>query len=290
MKEKYFIIILLFLLSCSSQKLIQNNNKKITPPGTIHLIDNLFFDETEISNISYKEMIYWYKKKFGLNSEIVRYILPVVNPINISNEDTLLNTITYTFPYLNSAEYNNYPVVGITYNQAVLFCKWRSDRVNELYFVKENKIKTDTNNIYFLDSLYEIPQKVKYRLPTKEEWEFAASGRLDTSKYKLGYKNFFDKNNIPKNLTLEYFEIQKQIFNDSISDNFPKTENVYFGEPNQLGFYNLIGNVSEIIQDENICKGLNWNTKTNDFLISKDFFYSEPNLWLGFRCICELYD
>jgi formylglycine-generating enzyme required for sulfatase activity len=288
-KILYFLSFLL-ISGCTVQNKIFKPSDKKSPPGTIWLRDNLYFDITEISNISYREMIYWYKKKYGLNSEIVSYILPVASPVNVTKTDTVLNTITYSFPYLNLPEYHDYPVVGITYNQALLFCNWRSDRVNELYFVTENKIKVDSANLYLLDSLYDIPKKVKYRLPTIEEWEYASFGGLDTTIYKFGYKDFIDNNGFTKSLTFDYVEKKMEIENDTIIDDFPKTESVYYGKPNEFGCYNLVGNVSEIVQEEGIYKGINWKENIDEFKISDDFFYSEPSFWLGFRCICELYE
>src|SRR5699024_6749349 len=44
---------------------------------------------------------------------------------------------TFTDNYLRHPAYQNYPVVGVSWIQAVEYSKWRSDRVNELYLEKE---------------------------------------------------------------------------------------------------------------------------------------------------------
>ncbi len=51
--------------------------------------------------------------------------------------DTLVwrDELDYNEPYINNylrhPAFNNYPVVGVSWEQANDFCKWRTDRVNE---------------------------------------------------------------------------------------------------------------------------------------------------------------
>ncbi len=307
MKKLFLLIPALFILACVGKKetfdSLRNFPKpKFTPPGTIWLKDNIFIDDMEVTNVGYVEFLYWLQK----NDKSKYYLMvPDTNCWTRSDIGRADKLITH---YLNSYAYRNYPVVGITYSQAVEFCKWRTDMVNELLYVKANNLKhsADSEKVY----MARAPKKVKYRLPNQREWEYAAAAGLDFCTFPMGYESLTTYN-VPVNNTLEYHNFFLKDFRavdkpcgKAIEVNCP-TVKVDAGKYNRYGLYQMMGNVSEICADS-VVKGFNYSlpifsiersesakgsftisSTTYSYDISKKFFKPEP--WLGFRCVCEVY-
>lgn len=256
---KQIIILLFVIISLGFNK---SNFKKFIPPGTVQINDTLFADKTEISNLSWLEFELWAKIKYGKNSTEYIAALP----------DTTVWRNKYSFnePYVKyyyrHPAYKDYPVVGISYEQAIEFCKWRTERVKD--FLSKSK-KYDQLNFY-------------YRLPTKTEWE------------KMSYGGAFEFSNNGRN---EKKQMKVNVTRDSIlykgelgymNENADVTAPVYSYWKNFFGLYNMIGNVSEMIHEKGISKGGSWINNIEDCRVGKDISYSKPDSWLGFRCVCIL--
>jgi formylglycine-generating enzyme required for sulfatase activity len=274
MKSLKLIILILafsavngFTIDSASKSFSKAHKKNIVPPGTVLYEEGLYVDKTEISNFSWLEYVYWMKSHFGDSSEQYINALP----------DTMVwgAESPYASHYYDHPSYQNYPVVGVSYEQAVAYCAWRSDRVNEMLFAKKNKV---AYHYYKVDSSFaEIPKVCTYRLPNEVEWETFAAEPFAEKKTRK-YKKYGAKMNVKREL--DEAGLQK--------DAADVTAPVDSYWPNDYGIYNLLGNVSEMVAEKGKSKGGSWFHKLEDCTVDDVIEYSGVNSWLGFRCVCEV--
>lgn len=235
------------------------NGKDQVPPGTVKVREGFYFDKTEITNFNWKEYRHWLAEHKGKNSQ--EYLQ--------SQIDTNVwagTSAVYTNLYAWHPAFHNYPVVGVSYEQATRYCQWRSDRVNELFQLQSKKngkaLKT-----------------VNYRLPTKEEWEQvaqAASPSSDKKKYESAPKFNLKRGRNPDPTTVD----------STGSKDITAPAESYW--PNHYGIYNIIGNVAEMLEDEGVSKGGSWQHTAAEAKLETNISYKAPQSWLGFRCVCEV--
>ena len=90
-------------------------------------VASFYIDETEVANVDWLEYLNWIKRTYPNDAEYYYNALP----------DTLVwrQPLSYNEPYVNNylrhPAFRDYPVVGITWEQANDYCVWRTDRVNE---------------------------------------------------------------------------------------------------------------------------------------------------------------
>ncbi|MGZ3904883.1 MAG: SUMF1/EgtB/PvdO family nonheme iron enzyme, partial [Bacteroidia bacterium] len=187
MREIFLFIAGILLVSCVSKKdpydvVRKTPKQKLVPPGTVWLKENLFIDETEVTNFSWLEFVNSASKLLSK-----KYTLAVLDTAAWSRADVGFNISNpLVKDYFRQPAYRDYPVVGVSYEQAVEFCEWRTDMVNAFLYTKEHKIKYVKDSIS--SYIQKAPKKIKYRLPTKTEWEYASAAGLDYKDHPLGYE------------------------------------------------------------------------------------------------------
>ena len=137
-----------------------------------------------------------------------------VNDFNNANNETYMRL------YFNHPGYNDYPVTGVSWEQATAFCHWRTEYL---------KRSLDAN---FRNSIE------PYRLPTEAEFEYAArSGKTENSypwkaQGVTGEKDCFLANFKPGD-------------GNYTKDGHLITAKVASYSPNEFGLYDMAGNVAE---------------------------------------------
>jgi len=97
-------------------------------------ISSFYMDETEISNFHWCEYLYWLRRTFGQGFPM---IYNRALPDTLSWREKLGFNEKYVDYYLRHPAYRDYPVVGVSWQQANEFCNWRTDRVNEYILIRE---------------------------------------------------------------------------------------------------------------------------------------------------------
>ena len=109
---------------------LYNYRRQVTVPS-------FYMDETEVSNTNWLEYLHWIRVSFPEDREYYYNALP----------DTLVwrRALSYNEPYVNNylrhPAYQDYPVVGVSWEQASAYCEWRTSQVNE-FNLRKKKILT----------------------------------------------------------------------------------------------------------------------------------------------------
>ena len=126
----------------------------------------------------------------------------------------------YVRMYFSHGGYSDYPVVGVSWEQANAFANWRTD------YLRRSLGR---------EGVYVEP----YRLPTEAEWEYAARAGIDENMYPWeGDLTMSDDRGC-------FYANFKPQEGNYVKDGHVITSRVGTYAPNDFGLYDMAGNVSE---------------------------------------------
>ncbi|UCG14133.1 MAG: PEGA domain-containing protein [Deltaproteobacteria bacterium] len=131
------------------------------------------------------------------------------------------------------------PVVQVSWEQAALFCNWLSakDSLPPAYVKKGDKLVAVE------------PMGTGYRLPTEAEWEYCARLKNGKTSRKYPWGDRFPPGPKSVNIADESAKGVIATYLSDYNDGYPVTAPSGTFDPNELGIYDLGGNVAEWSHD-----------------------------------------
>lgn len=233
-------------------------------------VASFYMDETEVTNLN------WLEYEYYIRQDSDEYYWKN----NLPDTTVWSRDLAYNDPYVDHyyryPGFRFFPVVGVNWRQAVNYCKWRTQVVNnrladqaglldplaggeDEFAGAEGEAPSATPKRIPLESGVVIPN---YRLPTEAEWEYAAQALIGTQ--------WLDENQTHRRLYPWDGHALRNPYGKSMGyflANFKRGKGDYAGiagklndgamiptyvydyPPNDFGLYNMAGNVNEWVQD-----------------------------------------
>lgn len=175
--------------------------------------------------------------------------------------------------YATNPAYEDYPLVGVTINQAKAYTQWLTEKH------KDNK----------------YGKKITFSIPTKKQWIRAARGESQNTypwdgPYVRNHKGLYlanfmaiGENGIIRNDETNKLEIDGGIPNPA--KEYFTTAKVKSYYPNKFGVYNMAGNVAELISDDTLAMGGSWLDPGGDIRVMSRQSAVAPKVNIGFRVV-----
>ncbi len=270
---------------------------------------NLYASEVEVTNYDY-----WFYLDY-LRTNNYQQLFDNSKP-NLTKYDEFTATLLTNYHY-SPANYSaalsvkkkenflQYPAIDMTYEAAKGYCEWLTAQYNQQ---PDRKYK-----------------KVKFRLPTQKEWTIAALGypeftswelkentvlafddvrnkrkkdmkSYDLKDYDVLYPwwqydfNYRDKIRNQKECYLANIKVPEEVVCPAgiKGDGFTLMSPVASYFPNNMGLYDVVGNVAEMIDEEGKAMGGSWNHLPEESTITSINTYKSSDASVGVRIFMEV--
>lgn len=244
-------------------------------------VQAFFMSSTEITNFQYKEFLAYLEK----NGDEEKLKVAQIDTMSWNRAFKNASMEPMTSHYHDHPAYREYPVVNVTKAGAELFCEWMT---------------------MMYDSISNSELTINFRVPTRAEYMRAARGNNHhrvyawegTTLYKRDGKSVFHgmvqanciingAECITRNKEtgkLEFTPAKYQM-EDLYSDGAYLTATAKSYWPNDFGFYNINGNVAEMISDGDFAVGGSWYSPGYDVRNESIESFTEAHPTVGFRVV-----
>jgi len=283
--KKVFALLLLAIVSFSSYSFIFK--KKTTIYGIYKIEknwgmvkDGLYANKFETTNKEYQVFLNSIKSK-ATADVFEQYSVKAENwnSLDIVNDPMVKH-------YYQHPSFADYPLVNVSHHGAKAYCEW----LTEIYNHRPNRKY----------------KKVKFRLPSEEEWVTAAQSGHNApfpwggyytrngKGWKLANFRSIPETAIKRDAKTGFVEIDESIFSNHVGrlndeSAFPAPVYSYF--PNDFGLYNMSGNVAEMLNEKGNTKGGSWASTGYYIRIDTEDEYAgvtKPSPQIGFRYFVEV--
>lgn len=266
MKKLFFLISVIALTSFSKKEKVFFDVKSFKKDYS-KIKEDLYVNKYEVSNLQYRNFL------ADLTNSNQTATYQICLPDSLCWRDRSYYNEPFVEYYFRYPSYDNYPVVGVSYEAANEYCSWLTQKYNQ-----DSKRKF---------------KKVYFKLLTKEEWVFSANDG-DTSKLYTWGSGFMQNNR--KQFLCNFKHTEFVI--DSSSKKFMEVSNIndrslitgpvksYY--PNSFGLYNMCGNAAEMISEKGIAKGGGYLDPAYNVRILSEKKYTRPQADIGFRVAMKI--
>ena len=233
------------------------------------VVDEFYMYRQEITNLDYREFLF-YLGEHGSEEQL-----------SIAKHDTAAwhlddsDFSPFAQTYHEHPAYEEYPVVTISHEAAVLYCQWLTERLNE-----------DPTN----------PYTVEARLPTQAEWIRATRPNDPMAVYAWGGPylrnakgqylcNFYNTGaeSITRDPDTGELTVVRNGSNAALRAAHVGPAPALSFEPGLSGAYNLNGNVAEMLTEPGIAMGGSWRSPGYDVRNESAMPIDRPSPEVGFR-------
>jgi formylglycine-generating enzyme len=190
----------------------------------------------------------------------------------------------YKHYYHSHPAYDIYPVVGISYEGAMAYCRW-----------KETQMEAQLNGEY----------EVTCKLPSHGEWVRAARGDKHWASYAWGGPRIRNEQGralcnysvvgdeaVSKPIGQKEVQVHPSVISMGVaghlSDNADILAPVYAYAVNDYGCTNMNGNAAELLEGGKLAAGGSWRNTGYDVRNESVLNVSEPVSYVGFRAVMTM--